>query len=376
MGSEESRVNHVRTTSAAQSTIPVDTGNVNPAHRAVEPVHRINPTAEHLGGATSEQLRREIESTRSKMDETLAQLEQKLRPTSLLNGTLSLITGKSERQRAIEDSAARSLAARSLAAGASYDGDSNAAASRSSTSASNGSDTVATVVETVADAGKSLLAKAKENPIGSLLISSGLAYMAYSNSRSDRSDLQPDGHARRPVGPGSVHRDDPGPQRAGQFASGRRDENVQDEYEHDSDDEEVVAFIQNFDGLVEDQFSSVADDRYVQPIDPNQVDIDIAADSPQPVRAASEHSDFADGPANRLVLPDYADNVDHSIDDSSDLPITQASEDMTRTHDINRASMQRNQQRGQTSASQTSEQQSLFGSAADAIAGVARNTIL
>ena len=355
---------------AMQSTqIPVDTGNVNPAGRRVEPVHRVNPTANHLRGADSETIKEEIRQTRSKMDETLEQLEQRLRPVSLLNDTISYFTGdRTDRtagdRTATSDRTAAPSTTHGVVGTRRSSGDDNGPAVDLSELTQKLTGTAAVAGDLVGDFGQQILQTVRRHPVGSLLVSSGLAYMAVEARKSD-SATPSEGHRRRPVGPHADYSHDPGPEIGMDHC---RVSNTGDPTIGDDDSNPSSG---NAHGLLQsspDVFGSVAEDRTVHPIDPDQVDVDIENDQSY---------------SQRIVIPDYAGNVEHSLDDSSTLPITNENEDMTRTHDINRmANQNRQTYRSQPGGNNAGgygnhdEDQSIFSSAAESIREAARSTYL
>ena len=109
----------------------------------VENPQRVNPTPSHLANASSEQIKREIDSTRSKMDQTLAELEAKLQPASLLDTTISFFRNH-ESGRLLTASTGQRL------------------------------------VNTAEDASE----KMKQHPITTALFGAGLAYYVYRQTKS------------------------------------------------------------------------------------------------------------------------------------------------------------------------------------------------
>lgn len=180
MGREKSSVNRLpeslATDAGAKKTAghsrPAGTNIPQPETGSIEPFNRIKPKAIQLQNANSDEIKRQIDETRSKMDVTLEQIEQRLRPSNLIGETLSFFHGGPAKPVSTDEVTEQFF------------------------------DTATVATDAVTEFAQQVLERLKQNPIGSLLISSGIAYIAYA-SRQPKSgeSLQPGGHARRPVGP-------------------------------------------------------------------------------------------------------------------------------------------------------------------------------
>ena len=134
-----------------QSRMNPETINRGPVNREPSPTDlreaELRSMEDRMNHAGSGELKRDIEVTRRMMDETLFELEQRLRPKNLLDDAVGFFAGSR---------------------------DASDVAERTTTS------------DTVLDVGARLLGSLRANPLGSALLAAGIATVAFETYRRNR----------------------------------------------------------------------------------------------------------------------------------------------------------------------------------------------